>query len=63
MLDRLFFRSVLPGIIFCILILFNGDVFALSDVTLAWDPPALNTDGSDFVPDSGDEYMIYYGTG
>jgi hypothetical protein len=62
MSDRLFFRSVLPGIIFCILLLFNSNVFALADVTLAWDPPALNTDGSDFVPDSGDEYIIYYGT-
>ena len=62
MLDRLFMRTIFPGIIFCMLVLFNSNAFALADITLAWDPPTLNTDGSDFVPDSGDEYIIYYGT-
>ena len=66
MLDRLIFRTIFPGIIFCMLVLFNSNVFALADITLAWDAPTTNTDGSTLVsgssPDDLDGYIIYYGT-
>jgi len=60
MLRNLKYKSLYIGLTTCLIIsLYSPDLFA-ADVTLFWDPPTTNADGSPLTDLAG--YVIYYGT-
>jgi hypothetical protein len=52
--------NVYAGLIFCLIIFLHVSSVFAANVTLAWDPPSTNTDGTPLTDLGG--YIVYYGT-